>query len=158
MPCLLMRLTDNNPNVKTEVYSHGLSVRQLKRDILWNIEVLLNSRSRPARSELLPYGETVANSVLGMGLSDFCGHTHSLDTRENLRKEILLQLKVFEPRLRADTIQVKLADKDEAGNGSIVEMEITGLINVQPLKEELIFRSKLNLETGVATVSSMEDI
>lgn len=52
MPCVLMRLTDREPMVQRERYSRGISIQQLKRDILWNIELLLNSRSHPSRAEL----------------------------------------------------------------------------------------------------------
>lgn len=150
MPCVLMRLTDREPMVQRERYSRGISIQQLKRDILWNIELLLNSRSHPSRAELRSDAE-VCNSVLGMGLEDFCGVSHGREERERLRREILQQLRNFEPRINPDSLSVSLIDM-EANSGSVVELEIHGRIEVAPLSEELLFRSRLDLETGTASV------
>lgn len=156
MPCVLVRLTDQKPQLATEHFSRGVSIKQLKRDILWNIEMILNSRSHPGRAEL-NNDETICNSVLGMGLSDFCGMSHRPEQLEKLREEVLRQLRSFEPRINADSLKVTLLHEKRVVSGnSILEMEIQGLIEVAPLREELVFRSRLDLESGTTSVKMLE--
>ncbi len=157
MPCVLGRLTDQNPQLPVERFSRGISIKQLKRDILWNIEMILNSRSHPGREELNS-DEMICNSVLGMGLPDFCGISHSRDQLEKLRREIIHQLRCFEPRIKADSLRVTLfQEKQAASDNSILEMEIQGQIAVAPLREELVFQSRLDLESGTASIKLLEE-
>ena len=54
LPCLLTRLTDEQPFSETdEGYDHVYSPEQLKSDILLNMEMLLNSHTAPAETEYL---------------------------------------------------------------------------------------------------------
>lgn len=157
MPCVLGRLTDQNPQTATEHFSRGISIKQLKRDILWNIEMILNSRSHPGRAELNNDG-MICDSVLGMGLPDFCGISHSPEQLEKLRKEILHQLRCFEPRINADSLTVTLIQEKQGVSGnSVLEMEILGQIEVAPLREELVFQSRLDLESGTTSVKLLEE-
>lgn len=154
MPCVLSRLTDQEPQNQVEHFSRGISIRRLKQDILRNIELILNSRSHPQGEELENDGEMI-NSVLGMGLSDFCGHSHTIQQQERLKKEILRQLRCFEPRINPATLTV--TPVDESNSTSVIEMEIYGRIEVAPLSEELLFRSRLDLESGAATVKVLKE-
>lgn len=157
MPCLLGRLTDQNPEQKTENFTRGISLKQLKQNILWNIELILNSRSHPS-SDVWGNDPVVTDSVLGMGLPDFCGSSHSAAAREKLREEIIHQLSVFEPRLEKETLEVNYVNgNDEKSNHSVLELEISAWISVEPLREELVFRSRLDLESGTATINSADE-
>ncbi len=157
MPCILERLTDRKPQFAAEHFSRGISIKQLKRDILWNIEMILNSKSHPDRTEL-GNDETICNSVLGMGLPDFCGMSHRQEQLENLRVEILRQLRCFEPRINADSLKVTLLHEKRVMSGnSVLEMEIQGQIDVAPLREELVFQSRLDLELGTASIKMLEE-
>ena len=156
MPCILERLTDRNPQSATEHFCRGISIKQLKQDILWNIEMILNSRSHPGRAELGD-DESICNSVLGMGLPDFCGMSHRQEQLEKLREEILRQLRCFEPRINADSLKVTLLHEKQVVSGnSVLEMEIQGQIEVAPLREELVFQSRLDLESGTASIKILE--
>lgn len=156
MPCLLGRLTDQNPEQKKEDFSRGISLKQLKHNILWNIELILNSRSHPA-SAVWKNDPAITDSVIGMGLPDFCGSSHSAEAREKIRKEIIHQLSVFEPRLEKESIEVNYIGNNDSGSNSVLELEISAWITVEPLREELIFRSKLDLESGSATINSLDE-
>lgn len=157
MPCLLSRLTDHNPEQKTENFTRGISLKQLKQNILWNIELILNSRSHPM-PDVWENDPEVTDSVIGMGFPDFCGISHSAEAREKLRKEIIHQLSVFEPRLEKESIEVNyVQNNDEKNNTSVLELEIAAWISVDPLREELVFRSKLDLESGIATVNNADE-
>ncbi len=156
MPCLLSRLVDKNPEKKTDAgFSRGVSVKTLKREILRNIEMILNSASHPSRREL---GDDplVCTSVLALGLPDFCGVSHGAESRERLRSEILRQVRLFEPRIRPESLEVVVSDAKDAAGTSVLDAEIRGLIEVSPLREELVFRSRFDLETGTVAVSLPE--
>lgn len=145
-PCLLRRLTDFAPDEKKENYSQGITVKQLKKDIFDNIEMLLNSRSHPQDTDL-GKGDELKDSVLAFGLSDFCGKVCTQDDREEIREHIRHQLQIFEPRLKPDSIEVTLTTND-GETKSVLEFQISGLIDVPELSEEVVFVSRLDLETG----------
>lgn len=153
MPCLLSRLTDQNPEAKVEKFSRGITIKQLKQNILWNVELILNSRSHPSFDKM-QYGQEIRDSVLGMGLPDFCGMSHSRESLENLRLAICHQLRTFEPRFEPDSIEVLFVKNgDNSTEFSNVELEISAMIDIAPLREEFVFRSRLDLESGNVTVS-----
>lgn len=87
MPCLLMRLTDQNPQDKRETISQIVDLQQLKQDILQNISMLMNSRSHIVDQNLLhdPY---LGTSVLAYGLSDHCGCNYEQATLTAIEEEI----------------------------------------------------------------------
>ena len=154
-PCLLRRLTDFAPEEKKEPFSAGITMKQLKKDVFENIEMILNSRSHPQGAVLEKYPE-LQNSVLGFGLSDFCGKVCSRGDREEIREHILNQLKWFEPRLAADSIEVEFPENAEERN-SVLEFNIQGRIEVGELSEEIVFVSKLDLETGTSLLKNVQE-
>ena len=92
-------------------------------------------------------------SVLSYGLSDFCGRMSSRNENEEIREHILKQLLYFEPRLAADSVSVVfLANPD--GSNSVLEFQIQGRIEVGELNEEIVFISKLDLETGTSSLKN----
>lgn len=154
-PCLLRRLTDFAPDEKKENYSQGITIRQLKKDIFDNIEMILNSRSHPQAEDLEKYPE-IDDSVLAYGLTDFCGKVCSMDDKETIREHILHQLRVFEPRLNPDTIDVSLSQNDRETK-SVLEFQISGMIDVAELSEEIVFISRLDLETGNSYLKNSQE-
>lgn len=154
-PCLLRRLTDFAPEEKKEPFSAGITMKQLKKDVFENIEMILNSRSHPQGAELEKYPE-LQNSVLNFGLSDFCGKVCSRDDRENIREHILDQLRFFEPRLAPDSVAVDFRETPNAPN-SVLEFQIQGRIEVGELNEEIVFVSKLDLETGTSLLKNAQE-
>ncbi len=154
-PCLLRRLTDFSPEEKKEAVNAGITFKQLKKDIFENIEMILNSRSHPQGAELEKYPE-LQNSVLNFGLPDFCGRVCSRNEREQIREHVLNQLRWFEPRLAADSVSVELRDDASAPN-SVLEFQIQGRIEVGELNEEIVFISKLDLETGATMLKNTQE-
>ena len=154
-PCLLRRLTDVAPDEKKENYSAGITVKQLKKDIFDNIEMILNSRSHPQAEDLEKYPE-LSESVLAYGLTDFCGKVCSMEDKETIREHIVHQLRVFEPRLNPDTIDVTLSQNDRESR-SVLEFQISGMIDVAELSEEIVFISRLDLETGISYLKNSQE-
>jgi len=151
LPCVLQRLTDLNPEVRTERYANAVTSAGLRQSVLHNVSMILNSSSHPTDGDLRG-DDAVEDSVLGMGLADFCGVSYSRERREKLKHDILHQLAVFEPRLDKTRTEVVIsADQGREAHGEL-QLSITGLISVEPLKEEFAFRAKLDLESGAALV------
>lgn len=153
-PCFLSRMTDREPHQKSERCARVMTAAQIRQDILHNIRMILNSKSRMSDAEL---GEdrTVTASVLGFGLQDFCGENKSDASVEKLKKGIVDQLVCFEPRIIPSSIQVKMSGRSEELN-YICEFEISGTVDAAALSGEILLRSSLDLETGAASVSFAE--
>jgi predicted component of type VI protein secretion system len=150
-PYVLKRLTDLEPYEKTERKQIVITEKQVKEDIFTNIEMLFCSRSHPSLKELRGY-EEVENSVLGYGISDYCGKVCSTGERENLIEQIKRQLRFFEPRLAPDSIRLEF-DNIEASMRSMLELRISGSVSVGQVNEEVLFISRLDLETGNASLT-----
>jgi type VI secretion system lysozyme-like protein len=154
-PYTLKRLTDNDPSEKVERTQSLITEKQLKEDIFENIDMLFNSRSHASLAELRGY-EDVEDSVLGYGISDFCGHQSSTASREALRAHILKQIGLFEPRLDAASIAIELLDT-KGGDATSMEFRIGGIIRTKEVSQEISFISKLNLESGTAELRLEND-
>jgi type VI secretion system protein ImpF len=150
---VLRRLTDFDPSQKQESASLFLTEKQLKDDILENIRMLFNSRSHPLHADLARY-TGVETSVLAYGISDYCGKKGSDADIEALRAHITTQLQYFEPRLERASIQVDLVSTDDAYK-TLLDFKIRALINVGDAEEELLFMSKLDLETGCTDLEAL---
>lgn len=148
-PCLLSRLTDSEPQLKKEKLPQVLSLEQLKQDVLRNLEMILNSRSHLPEQEMQPYPDA-ASSVLAFGLADFCGFSHDETALERIQTDILFQIRCFEPRIQPDSLDVSFAEQQSSAQE--VALQISGKLRVTPLQEEFLFISRLNLETGSATI------
>jgi type VI secretion system lysozyme-like protein len=147
-PFTLKRLTDYDPSVQTEGTGSLITGKQLKEDIFENIDMLFNSRSH-ASTEDLHGSEEMEQSVLGYGISDFCGRQSSTASREGLRNHIFRQIGFFEPRLDPASLTIELQDI-KGGDSTSIEFKISGNIKVKGVDEEIAFISRLNLESGNA--------
>ncbi|MCQ2966232.1 MAG: type VI secretion system baseplate subunit TssE [Alphaproteobacteria bacterium] len=149
-PCLLRRIIDLNPEEKKEVFIPGVTLKSLKSDIYKNINMLLNSKSHPSEEELERWPE-IQNSVINYGLPDYCGLINTQDNREKVRERIEFQLKTFEPRLDPESLEVEFVEETD-GSKSKITYQIRGNIRVAEIEEEIVFKSFLDLETGMSTV------
>ena len=159
-PFTLKRLTDHDPSGQSEGSGTLITVKQLREDVFDNIDMLFNSRSHASLPDLKGY-EDLEESVLGFGISDFCGRQSSTASREALREHIYRQIRLFEPRLDPASIVVEFRDilGTDAASGSAsasggdytsLEFKISGNIRVKEVNEEIAFISRLNLESGTA--------
>jgi type VI secretion system lysozyme-like protein len=147
-PFTLKRLTDFDPAGRPEGPESLITGRQLKEDVFENLDMLFNSRSHAGLADLKGY-EDVEDSVLGYGISDFCGRQSSTASREALRAHIFKQIGLFEPRLDPASISIELLDA-KGGDSTSMEFRIGGYIRTKEVSEEISFISKLNLESGNA--------
>jgi predicted component of type VI protein secretion system len=145
-PYVLKRLTDLEPYEKTERIQNVITEKQLKDDVFKNVEMLFYSRAHPSLKEFKGY-EDVENSVLGYGISDYCGKVCSESGRHELIEHIKKQIRDFEPRLDPDSLKVEYAGADVSIR-SLMELRISCVIIAAQVNEEMLFISRLDLETG----------
>lgn len=149
IPPLLTRLTDDEPESRIDKQDRMFSLAQIKEDILLNITQLFNSRSHRQYAEL-NNDVNLIHSVLGYGVSDFCGVSNSPKEKERLILEITDQIKFFEPRLKASSITVKSVDI--AGEVNVLTFVVSAQYALYLADESFECMTKLDLESGVAKV------
>ncbi|MCC9601127.1 type VI secretion system baseplate subunit TssE [Stieleria sp. JC731] len=147
-PSLLDRLTDEQPNQNQEARDKRVfSIHRLRAAVLRDLAWLLNTCHLAAAEDLSEYKE-VRRSVINYGIPDLTGKTvsglHVEDVQQALRQAIL----DFEPRILAETLEVRGKKDPENPLTSSLTFEIEGELWARPYPERLYLRSELDLETG----------
>lgn len=94
----------------------------------------------------------VRRSVLNYGVPAFSGRSISDFDLAALAKELREVIAVFEPRLKRDTIRVKVAQGDRAG----MKIEVDAMLMLSPVPERLRLSTMIDLDNGRAT-TAVED-
>jgi type VI secretion system protein ImpF len=147
-PSLLDRLTDNNPQSETESREERvLSLRQLRKSVVRDLEWLLNTGRLETTQDLSGYPE-VRRSVLNYGIPDIAGTTASSMDAYQLEFALRQAILDFEPRILPHNLRIQvIRDEKEMSINSII-LEIEGEIWGQPLPEHLYLKTVLDLELG----------
>lgn len=151
-PCLLDRLTDDEPGVAQEGRDKRvMSMSQIRRSVLRDLEWLFNTSAKWSDDELKDFPQ-VASSVLNYGVPDMCGLTSSSVNPIEVEREVERAVRRFEPRILSNSLSVTAeADADEVGTNA-VRFEIRGMLWAQPLPEQMYVKTDVDLETGACTV------
>ncbi len=152
-PSLLDRLTDDEPEKKTEGRdSRVINLNRLRdivrRDLAW----LLNSNNMDSILDSEAYPHT-ARSVLNYGVRDTSGDFTTEDRADAIRKSIELAIARFEPRIIAGTLEVTLRENKDRKR-AVVDFDIHAELWAQPLPMELYLRSQVDLTTGELSLDS----
>lgn len=134
-------------------------VELIKREILQNITLILNSRSHLSAQELRD--EELQYSVLGLGLADFCGHNHNQAQLAELKQQICEQIIHFEPRLDPESIEINLLDEENKlgpNTPNYVNLEIKARLKNALSAELFTCISKLDLDSGNNAVSQSSQV
>ena len=128
----------------------------LRHEILQNITLILNSHSHPRLADLKG-DQSLAFSVLGMGLADFCGHSYASLSLSQLQQRIKEQIVYFEPRLDPTSVQVLLLTDPLPSvterSGHTINLEISAKIHPRLLAGQVFNCSTvLDLESGANVV------
>lgn len=94
----------------------------------------------------------VRRSVLNYGVPSFSGRAMSDFDLAALAKELREVIAVFEPRLKRDTIRVKVAQGDRTG----MKIEVDAMLMLSPVPERLRLSTMIDLDNGRAT-TAVED-
>jgi type VI secretion system protein ImpF len=149
-PCLLDRLIDERPEVRTETTGRGISLSRYRQGVLRDIEWLLNAKSRLAHEGFADFPET-ETSVLNFGMPDPAGRSTDRQTIAQIEKDIAAALLRFEPRIIADSLVVKLIETSTSqapSSPNLLAFSITGELWASPMNEELHLKTEIDLETG----------
>jgi type VI secretion system protein ImpF len=147
-PCLLDRLTDDEPNKQQESrMKRVMSLQRYRQAVLRDLAWLLNTYAN-AKQEGLDEFEEVPSSVLNYGIQNGAGMTASSVSADEMRYRLTEAIQRFEPRIIANTISITIDVNPEEMTRRSVRFEIRGDLWSQPLPESLFIATELDLETG----------
>jgi type VI secretion system protein ImpF len=147
-PCLLDRLTDEQPGERQESRERRVvSLRQLREAVLRDLVWLLNSSAHLDEEQAAEFPE-VARSVLNYGIRDLCGTTASHVEPAEIEKMVQEVVKRFEPRILPRSLKVVSSSETSKGGPTSVCFEIRGELWAQPTPEPLFVRTEVDLDTG----------
>ena len=147
-PCLLDRLTDENPTEQAEGRDQRVfSLQQLKRAVLRDISWLLNTANKDRTGEFEEFPE-VASSVLNFGSPDLTGLTSTAMPKRELERLVRRALQIYEPRVMSNTVKVQVMETRDYRDKRSIELEIRGDMWAQPLPDPLFLKTEVDLGTG----------
>ena len=147
-PCLLDRLTDEDPDSKKESKtSRVISIQRYRDGVLRDLRWLLNASAHLDEEDSDQFGE-VRRSVLNYGTTDFCGQLASSFDFSAVEHQMIETVKFFEPRIIPDTLTVKAIGATERFGPNIVAFEIQGDLWASPIPEHLYIKTQVDLDTG----------
>lgn len=152
-PSLLDRLTDNAPEHRKENFDQQtLTMVQLRQAVLRDLAWLLNTTNLAALEDLANT-PLAAASALNFGIPGFAGLAGTAERLAGLERGMAEAVRTFEPRIRPDTLRVRLRERREEESAAVLVFEIEGELWAQPVPQQLFLETALELETGLAVVS-----
>jgi type VI secretion system protein ImpF len=147
LPCLLDRLTDDDPSSATESrQDRAISLGQYKQMVLRDLQWLFNARCRPGATDLR--SQRGKATVLDYGIPDLCGMTAAGVSVYDIEQQILGAILAFEPRVIPETLTVRTVVSDDGAGERGLSFEVTGHLWAEPMPEELYVKTLLDLGTG----------
>jgi type VI secretion system protein ImpF len=147
-PCLLDRLTDDEPEVGVESRDQRVvSMRRYKRAVLRDLDMLFNSKRHPRQDNIYEFNQA-ARSVLNYGIPDLCGIIMSNIDPGEFEAEVKQSIQYFEPRISHDLLSVHIISQMESEYIRTLSFEIEGELWAQPLPDHLFVKTEVDLETG----------
>jgi type VI secretion system protein ImpF len=153
-PSLLQRLTDDRPGEPLVGNAVPvLTLDQLKEDVRRELGALLNAT---ALDSVVPLHEFphAQRSVINFGIPDLSGKTASGLNPQELEETVGRMIRVFEPRLR--NIRVQAITRDEMSHNRL-SLRIAAELWAQPLPQQLMLRTELDLESGEVLVEETRE-
>ena len=155
-PSLIDRLTDNEPDRKTESRAQRvLSINRLRRSVQRDLGWLLNCGNFEITEDLDGLPE-VARSVLNFGVPDLTGSTTSSVDVAALERELKTAILNFEPRILASTLRVSVDVDQSRMSHNAMTFRIVGQLWAQPLPINLFLSTELDFENGSASVMEVQ--
>ncbi len=145
-PCLLDRLTDDDPGKTEESRAQRLvSQQKYRRGVLRDLEWLFNTHASLSTEgiesfNLKDYPEAY-RSVINFGIRQLCGAM--APNLERLQDEMAEAIQTFEPRITARSLTIH-ADLDR----NLVTFDIAGELWANPLPEHLHVKTTVDVESG----------
>jgi len=145
-PCLLDRLTDDEPDKAEEsrnqrVISQSRYKRGVLRDLEWLFNASAHLQEEGRRQFKLSDFPEAYRSVINFGTRQLCGML--APNMDELERQLAEAVQLFEPRIINHTLVVKATVERH-----LVTMEITGELWANPVSEKLFIKTSIDLETG----------
>ena len=127
------------------------NVERLEADFLMTERESLSVETPAVKLERFP---EIRRSVLNYGVPSFAGRMSGADfDKDALAKEIREVLQVYEPRLRKESIKVKIKAGDKTG----MRIDVDGVLLLSPVPERLRLSTTVDLDNGQAR-TQLEDM
>ena len=147
-PSLLDRLTDDEPARREESRdARVIGAQRLRECVIRDLSWLLNCTHAQA-SQPLDDSPQVAASVLNYGIPDLAGTAASGLDLAGIERRLREAILTFEPRLIADTLQVRVQRDATRMDRRCLLFEIESEMWAQPLPLNLYLKTEVDLETG----------
>ena len=147
-PCLLDRLTDDEPDKELESRSQRvMSIQKYRRAVVRDLTWLLNTHANAEKSGYSEYDE-IPSSVLNFGVQNVAGKTSSSLSADDLQYQMREALRRFEPRIIPNTVSIVSNMNPGAMSTRSLRFEIRGDLWAEPIPESLFIKTELDLETG----------
>lgn len=149
-PCLLDRLTDDEPNKPQESRAQRVvSVQRYRQGVLRDLMWLFNASAHLAYEADCPFSledyPEAHRSVINFGIRHLFGlMTPSM---RQLEKELAEALYVFEPRILRNSLKIR-----STLQGNMVVLDLKGELWANPVPEQLHIKTMLDIETGHCSV------
>jgi type VI secretion system protein ImpF len=148
-PCLLDRLTDEEPGNREESRNQRIvTLQRYKSGVLRDLEWLFNSIGHYPDEVVgeVTFGDykDAFRSVINFGIRQVYGRL--APDIEEIEKQLFDALVVFEPRISRRTLKVSVKIKR-----NILSIELTGELWVNPLPEKLFIKTELDLESSTSS-------
>jgi type VI secretion system protein ImpF len=154
-PCLLDRLTDDEPGSAVEGRDRRvMSMRQYRKAVLRDLVWLLNSPNKTLTGELDDY-PNVSQGVLNYGMPDLSGRSSTSIPPDQLERLVTNAIERYEPRIASAGLSIRVVTSP--GSGPSIGIEIEGELWAYPLPERLYLRTEVDLETGECRVKEGAD-
>jgi type VI secretion system protein ImpF len=152
-PCLLDRLSDDEPDKKQEARDQRVvSLRRLREGVLRDLGWLLNATNLAALEDLDDY-PAVAQSVVNFGMPALAGTLASSVDINDFERQIYQAIVDFEPRILRDTLKVRMVVSAEEMSHNAMTFEIEGQLWAQPVPQRLYLKTEIDLELGAVKLS-----
>jgi type VI secretion system protein ImpF len=145
-PCLLDRLTDDEPDKQEESRNQRvISLQRYKRGVLRDLEWLFNASAHlpeegRKRQRLADFPEAF-RSVINFGTRQLCGL--NAPDMQGLERELFDAIQLFEPRILRQSLTLK-ATMDH----QVISFEVFGELWANPIPEKLFIKTLIDVENG----------
>ena len=145
-PCLLDRLTDDEPKKSDESRTQRvISVQRYRQGVLRDLQWLFEASAHLPQEGQKTFGledyPEAYRSVINFGTRHLFG-VMSPNLRE-LERQLAEALYTFEPRIVKSSLRIRLSM-----DGNVVALELEGELWANPLPERLHIKTLLDIETG----------
>jgi type VI secretion system protein ImpF len=146
-PSLLDRLTDHEPDQKTEARdSRVIDLSRLREIVTRDLSWLLNTNNNETWIDPDRYPQAT-RSVLNYGVREASGDFSSAERATRMRASIQHAIETFEPRIKDGTLNVELR-VDTGTSETVIVFDIHADMWAQPMPAELYLRSEVDITTG----------